>query len=162
MKLVRHHGGWVIALTLIFALMFTLLPLPQWALPYRPELVLLVLIYWAMAVPERVGVGISWGMGLLVDVIRGTLLGQHALAFALVAYITLRLHRRIRVFPIGQQALSIMPLVAVSQSLVLWVKGISGEPPGSWSYWLPTLTSAIIWPWVFLILRDLRRHFRVS
>jgi rod shape-determining protein MreD len=52
-------------------------------------------------------------------------------------------------------------MVALNQLLVLWVKGVIGQPPGSWLYWLPSITSMLLWPWVFLILRDLRRHFQV-
>jgi len=161
MSLVRHNGGWVIVGTFILALMLTMLPLPEWAELFRPEWAAMVLIYWCMALPERIGVGIGWTLGLLVDVVKGTLLGQNALALALVAYLTLRLHQRVRVFPLWQQALFVLILVALDQMLVLWVKGVIGQPPGSWLYWLPSFTSTLLWPWVFLILRDLRRQFQV-
>ncbi len=161
MTLIRHHGGWVIVGTFILALMLTMLPLPEWAELFRPEWVAMVLIYWCMALPERIGVGIGWTLGLLLDVVKGTLLGQNALALALVAYLTLRLHQRVRVFPLWQQALFVLILVALDQMLVLWVKGVIGQPPGSWLYWLPSFTSTLLWPWVFLILRDLRRQFQV-
>lgn len=161
MSLVRHRGGWIIVGTFILALMLTMLPLPEWAELFRPEWVAMVLIYWCMALPERIGVGIGWTLGLLLDVVKGTLLGQNALALALVAYLTLRLHQRVRIFPLWQQALFVLILVALDQMLVLWVKGVIGQPPGSWLYWLPSLTSTLLWPWVFLILRDLRRQFQV-
>lgn len=161
MTLVRHHGGWVIAFTFVVALMLTMLPLPDWAALFRPEWVAMVLIYWCLALPDRVGVGIGWTAGLLLDVVKGALLGQHALALALVAYLTIHLHQRIRVFPLWQQALFVLLMVALNQMLVLWVKGVIGQPPNSWLYWLPSLTSMLLWPWAFLILRDLRRTFLV-
>jgi rod shape-determining protein MreD len=161
MSLVRHHGGWAIAFSFVVALMLTMLPLPDWAALFRPEWVAMVLIYWCLALPDRVGVGIGWSAGLLLDVAKGTLLGQNALALALVAYLTLHLHQRIRVFPLWQQALFVLLMVALAQLLVLWVKGVIGQPPGSWLYWLPSFTSMLLWPWVFLILRDLRRQFQV-
>lgn len=161
MSLVRHRGGWIITSTFVVALMLTMLPLPDWAALFRPEWVALVLIYWCLALPDRIGIGIGWTLGLLLDVIKGALLGQHALALALVAYLTIHLHQRIRVFPLWQQALFVLLMVALNQMLVLWVKGIIGQPPGSWLYWLPSLTSMLLWPWVFLILRDLRRTFQV-
>ncbi len=161
MSLARHHGGATIAFTFIAALMLTMLPLPDWAALFRPEWVALVLIYWCLALPDRVGVGIGWSTGLLLDVIKGALLGQHALALALVAYLTLHLHQRIRVFPLWQQSLFVMLMVALNQMLVLWINGVIGQSPNSWLYWLPSLTSMLLWPWVFLILRDLRRQFRV-
>jgi len=161
MTLMRHHGGWIIALTFVIALMLTMLPLPDWAHVFRPEWVAMVLIYWVLALPERIGVGVGWVMGLLLDVVKGTLLGQHALALALVAYLTHHLHQRIRVFPLWQQALFVLMLVALDQMIVLWIKGIIGQSPETWLYWLPSLTSMLLWPWVFLILRDMRRKFQV-
>ncbi len=161
MTLMRHHGSWVIWASFIVALTLTMLPLPHWAELFRPEWVALALIYWCMALPERVGVGVGWSMGILLDVVKGTLLGQNALALTLIAYLTLRLHQRVRVFPLWQQALFVFILVALDQMLVLWIKGIIGQPPGTWLYWLPSLTSMLLWPWVFLILRDMRRQFQV-
>lgn len=162
MSLARRQNGWAILATFVVAVMLTLLPLPEWAERFRPEWVAMVLIYWCMALPERVNIGIGWLAGLFLDVARGALLGQHALALTLVAYLTVRLHRRLRVFPLWQQSLAVLMLVACAQLLVLWVKGIIGQSPGDWSYWLPAFTSMLLWPWMFLILRDLRRHFRVT
>lgn len=162
MSSARRHGAGVIALSFLVALMLTMLPLPHWAEPGRPEWVAMVLIYWCMAVPQRVGIGVGWVMGLFLDVVNGTLLGQHALALAVVAYLTFSLHQRVRVFPLWQQAFTILLLVALEQMLVLWVKGVIGDDPETWQYWWPSLTSMLLWPWVFLVLRDVRRKFRVS
>lgn len=158
----RRHGGWLIVLSFALALMLAAVPLPPWAAPYRPEWVTMVLIYWCLALPERVGVGAGWTAGLLLDVMGGSLLGQHALAFAIVAYLILRLYQRIRLFPLWQQALSILILIALEQMISLWIRGITGKPPQTWIYWMPALTSMLLWPWLFVILRDLRRRFRVS
>lgn len=162
MTVLRHQGTWVILVSLIVAFMLTLLPLPEWAELYRPEWVAMVLIYWAMAIPDRVGVGVAWVTGLFLDVARGALLGQYALALAVVAYLTQRLYRRIRVYPLWQQALVVLILVALEQMLVLWVKGIVGQAPQTWGYWWPSLVSMALWPWLFLVLRDVRRRFRVA
>jgi len=161
MTLAPRHGGWTITASFIAALMLVIFPLPEWAEVYRPEWVTMVLVYWCMAVPQRVGVGIGWSVGLLEDVLRGALLGQHALTLALIAYITLALHQRLRVFPLWQQSLVVLMLVTLELMLVLWVKGIVGYTPGTWAYWLPAVTSALFWPWLFVILRDLRRRFQV-
>jgi rod shape-determining protein MreD len=157
-----HRGGWVIALTFIVAMMLTMVPLPDWAEYLRPEWVTMVLIYWCMALPERVGVGIGWSAGLLLDVIHGAVLGQYALALALIAYFTLNLHQRLRIYPLAQQALVVLLLLLLQQLLVIWLKGFLGQSPQSLSYWLPSFTSMVLWPWMFLILRDIRRNFRVS
>ena len=162
MILTDANGGWVIGLSFVVALVLMLLPLPGWAEPYRPEWVLLVLIYWAIALPGRVGVGTGWVLGLLMDTLQGSLLGQHALALAVVAYLAIALHQRVRVFPLWQQALTELLLVGLKQLLVLWIRGGTGQVPTSWNYWLPSLTSMLLWPWVFIILRDMRRRFRVT
>ncbi|MDO9371227.1 MAG: rod shape-determining protein MreD [Gammaproteobacteria bacterium] len=158
----RAHRGWVIALTLLAAFVLTLFPLPAWASLLRPEWVMLALIYWCLALPDRIGIGAAWGMGLLLDAASGTLLGQHALAFALVAYITLKLYARIRRSPLWQQALIVLALVFIEQMLVLWITGIIGQLPWRWGYLLPTFTSMLVWPAVFLVLRHVRRTLRVT
>jgi rod shape-determining protein MreD len=142
----------------LIAVMLAIMPLPDWAKPYRPEWVPLVLIYWSMALPTLVGVGIAWLLGLIVDAAQGTLLGEHALGFAVTAYISIYLHQRIRVFPLAQQALAVGFILLPSMSLLLWVKGIRGESPNTWLYWMPLFTSILLWPWVFVLLRALRRQ----
>jgi rod shape-determining protein MreD len=158
----QQSGRYVIPLTLLIGFILTIMPLPEWASIYRPQWVALVVIYWCMAMPERIGVGISWTIGLLLDVLTGTLLGQHALGFSAIAYIMLRLHLRVRVMPLHQQAFTIFILLLVERLLVLWSTGAAGYPTPSLQYWITPVISTLLWPWVFLILRDLRRRFRVS
>ena len=158
----KAHGGEIIALSFIGALALTVFPLPDWLAIARPEWVALVLIYWCMALPNRVGVGIAWGLGLILDVLRVGLLGQNALTLCIIAYITLKLYQRLRVFPLWQQALSVLVLVSLSQMLNLWIKGITGQPIDLMTYWLPSLSSMIAWPLVFITMRALRRKFKVS
>ncbi len=162
MSLIPRHGSSIIIASFVVALMLTMLPLPEWAHVARPEWVALTLIYWCMALPHRIGVGIGWSLGLLLDVIRGTVLGQHALVLALIAYLTLQLYQRIRLYPLSQQALVVMMLVVMGQMLSLWIRGLLGEPPQTWAYWLPSLTSPLLWPWVYLVLREVRRYFVVN
>ena len=159
---VRHEGGWIIIASFVIALLLTMLPLPTWAQALRPEWITLVLIYWCMALPERVGIAWGWFAGLMLDVTLGNLLGLHALSMTIVAFLTIKLYQRIRVYPLAQQALAILVLVAMSQLLVLWILGIIGTTPGSWTYWLPSISSAVLWPWVFILMRGTRRHFRVT
>jgi rod shape-determining protein MreD len=97
----------------------------------------------------------------MLDVAHGSLLGQNALALAVVAYLAIRLHQRIRLFPLWQQAVSALLLVTLHLMLVLWVKGATGQSAETWAYWLPALSSMLIWPPVFIILRGLRRGYRV-
>ena len=151
---------WVITATVLASWMLAVLPMPEWAVPFRPEWSLMVLAYWGMAVPRRVSIGWFWLVGLALDVLLGTLLGQHALALALVGWVIGRLYLQIRVFPVWQQALVVVALVALYEFVLFWTDGISGAR--SHPRWEPIITTALLWPWVFVVLRQLRRNFRVS
>lgn len=159
--LAQRHGGAIIFLSLTVALLLTIVPLPEYLRLLRPDWVLLVLIYWAMALPHRVGVGIGWIMGLINDVLTGMLLGQHALAYCLVIFLTLKLHQRLRLYPLWQQAQSILILLTLGQLILLWINGMIGRPLHSWLYWAPSVLGALLWPVLFVFLRGLRRAFRV-
>ncbi len=149
-------------MTIIGAFMLAIMPLPDWAVEFRPEWVTLVLIYWAMAVPARIGVTVAWFTGLLLDVSYGTLMGQHAIGMVLVIYVIHIQHQRLRVASLMQQAIVIFFLLLIKQLLSLWVDGMLGHAPDSWLYFMPTITSTLLWPWTYLILRDLRRKFSVE
>lgn len=158
----RHQGGWVIAATLFTALALSIVPIPDLGFVIRPEWTALVLIYWCLALPQRVGVGVSWVVGALQDVLQGTLLGAHALAFALLAFLTMKVHQRLRVFPLWQQALTVLILLLMVRVILMWVHGLIDQPTGDWTYWVPALTGTLIWPVVFVLLRGLRRHYNVQ
>lgn len=162
MTLTPRSGTLVIIISFCVALLLAILPLPDWAQMLRPQWYTLVLIYWTMALPQRVGVGVGWLVGIVVDVLSGTLLGQHALPLALIAYITFEMHQRIRLFPLWQQSLTILVLLLLEKLLSLWVMGAVGQPRPPLSYWTPPLVGMLLWPWIYIVLRDLRRKFQVS
>ena len=142
--------------------MLHLWPLPDWLEMLRPEWMVLVLIYWALAMPEQIGVTVAWVVGLLLDVTQGAILGQHAVGLVLVIFIINTQYQRIRVYSLVQQAMVVFVLLLIQQVLALWVSGIVGRAPDLSFYFLPALSGAFIWPWLFIILRDLRRRFTVS
>lgn len=158
----RGSGFSVIVASLVAALMLMILPLPDWLEPFRPDWVTLALIYWCLALPSRVSVGIAWVMGLLLDVAAGSLLGQHALGCALVAYLVVESHQRVRLFPLWQQALVVFLLLVLKLLLMAWVEGISGTPPRGLTVFAPALVGMLLWPWVFGVLRHLRRAYGVT
>jgi rod shape-determining protein MreD len=158
----RHHGGGVIMVTFLVGLVLTIMPLPEWARYLRPDWVGLVLIYWCLALPDRVGVSVGWFTGLLVDLLTGSLLGQHAMALAIVAYLALKFHQRVRLFPIWQQSLTVLVFLVLHQLLTLWIIRFTGRPAPPWYYWAPSLTGMLFWPLIYISLRTLRRSFRVS
>ena len=153
---------WVIALSFIAAFLLTAAPLPDWALPWRPAWIAMVLVYWCMALPERVGVITGWLIGLVLDVMHGSILGQHAFGLAFVAYIALQYHKRIRVFPLVQQAAFIASIVFAYMAAMLWIYNLLGSVEYSYDYLFGALSTGILWPWVFVILRDVRRRARVA
>ncbi len=149
-------------ITIIGAFMLAIMPMPDWAVEYRPDWVTLVLIYWAMELPSRIGVTMAWLAGLLLDVSYGTLMGQHAVGLVLVIYVIHMQHQRLRMASLLQQAIVIFFLLLIKQLLTLWVDGMLGRAPGNWLYFMPTITSTFLWPWAYLILRDLQRKFGVE
>jgi rod shape-determining protein MreD len=155
-------GGWVIGISLLLAFMLTAMPLPDWVVNWRPAWVAMVLIYWCMALPERIGIAIGWSLGLLLDVQQGTVLGQNALGLSLLAWLTIKSYQRIRVFPLFQQGILICIYILFFQFIVLWIKGAMGLAPQSWTFWMPAITSGLLWPWIFIILRDIRRKYRIA
>lgn len=156
------HNWFVISITLLIAIILAVLPMPEWTVWWRPAWVLMVLIYWAMVVPSRVAIGTAWITGLLVDLLCGTLLGEHALGFVLVIYFINRMHIRLRMYPVMQQAASVFVFVLMYQFIIYCIQGFIGELPSSRLYWMSSITSMLLWPWLFVLMRDCRRWFRVA
>lgn len=154
------HSRAAILITLCMALVLTLLPMPDWTTWVRPAWVLMVLIYWAIVLPLRVSVGTAWIMGLIVDLFNGTLFGEHALAFTIVIYFVSRMHIRLRMFSLPQQGLFVFAFILLYQFLIYCIQGFIGELPNSHLYWLSSVTSMLLWPWLFVFIRDFRRWFK--
>ncbi|HID82677.1 MAG TPA: rod shape-determining protein MreD [Chromatiales bacterium] len=148
-----------IYLTMAAALMLTILPLPEWAAPYRPEWLALVVLYWTMALPKVVNIASAWVLGIIMDLLTGSLLGQHALGLIVLSLITIHLHQQLRNFPIWQQSLVIAIIIAIYLGLILWIEGLQGRAPDTWLYWAPVLSSLLLWPWIFVLLREIRRQY---
>ena len=155
---VAADGIGVVVFSLVLAGILAAIPLPEWAIGLRPAWVPLVLIYWVIAIPHRIGVVVGWGVGLFLDVLTGAVLGQNALALGLVAYIAYVLHLRIRVFPIWQQCLSILVLVGIYQLVSILVMRAVQITPWTFWYWVSVVVSALVWPLVSLVLGYLRGH----
>lgn len=162
MSEVGGRGIGLITLTIAVGLMLDLLPLPTAIQAFRPPWTLLILVYWTLAIPSRVGVVIAWTVGLLQDVLQGTLMGAHAIAFALAAYLTIQLYQRLRNVPIWQQAITVLILLLAVRLILLWVRELMGAGGLDWRFWMPAVTGTLVWPLVFVLLRALRRHYRVS
>jgi rod shape-determining protein MreD len=156
------QGRMVIFFTLVAALLLSILPLPLWAQWGRPEWVAMVLLYWVMALPERIGIGIAGMAGLALDIVEGAPLGQNMFALGVLTYLVLILYQRLRMYNPLQQSAVIFVLVGLNQLLCHWVQTLIGTPSPNLLFILPALVSAMIWPWLLIFLRFLRRHYYVS
>jgi rod shape-determining protein MreC len=156
------HGIWVIVASFLAASLLLVMPLPNWLEYYRPEWMALVVIYWAMALPHKIGLASAWALGFFVDVLEGSLLGLNGLVLALVTYLALSLYQRLRMFTMLQQASTVFMLVGIHQLVSFWILTVSNQNTSpNLMFLVSAVTSAIIWPIVFYILRYLRRTFRV-
>jgi len=108
-------------MSFIFGLMLTIMPLPDAIDVFRPDWLAMLVIYWAMQLPRTWSVGTAWIIGIVLDASQGTLLGQHALALCCIAFITVRFHLLMRVFPVPQLTVSVLPILAIYQFLLFWM-----------------------------------------
>ena len=145
-----------VIITLIVGLMLSIMPLPDGAEAFRPDWLALLLIFWAMQLPRTWSVGTAWLIGIVLDVSYGTLLGQHALALCAVAFITVRFHLLMRVFPLLQLTATVFALLALYQFLLFWINGVAGVSAPAVDYWGPVVTGTIIWPVMSMFLSGLR------
>ncbi|MEX1057407.1 MAG: rod shape-determining protein MreD [Natronospirillum sp.] len=163
MEIPRAHNLWLPYATLAAALLLHTIALPGVAAYLAPEWMLLVLLYWVLAIPYRFGIFFSFCVGLVVDVYQGLPLGLNGLAYACVAYAVLVLHRRIRVYPPLQQAGMILFILCLYLIIKLTLRSLLGVPyPPTLVHLLPALPSAILWPFVYMLLRGLRIRYRVK
>lgn len=151
----------IILITLVLSLMLAVMPMSLTFAVWRPEWPLLALIYWIIALPHRVNIGYALVVGLAVDILLGSTLGLHAAAYAIVAYPAAAYYTRIRNFALSQQALLILVLVLVARLIVFLFEHYLNNAPLMWHYFWPAISSAIFWPWVFLLLRKVRRSFQL-
>lgn len=149
-------------MTFVVGFVLSALPLPETIIDWRPCWLAMLLIYWCMALPERVGILSAWLLGLLFDVQQSFILGQHALGFIFLAYVVIKNHKRMRVYPLLQQSLVVCLYLLIFQAIMLLVMLLSGTITYTWLYWVPAFTSMLIWPWLFIFMRDFRRRNNIA
>ena len=152
----------MILFTLLLALMLTIMPMAIKVNAFRPDWVLIVMVYWSMALPNKVNIFTAWIMGFIIDVLLGSVLGVHAAAMAMVVYISAANYQKIRNFSLWQQALIVGVLSALYHLLTFWMEHFLTKVPFLMSYLYPVITSLVVWPWAFLLLRKIRRHFGIK
>ena len=153
------RGGFIIIVTFAVAMLANVMPLPEALVLFKPDWVAIVLIYWVMAMPGRIGVLSGWFLGLFVDVLYGTLFGIHALSLAVVAFVIQMIYHRLRLFPRWKQAINVAVVVGIHRLIVVTLTGLVEPTQTDYTYWFPLIGVAVFWPWVFILLRDVRRKF---
>ena len=149
-----------VLMSLVVGLMLTIMPLPTALDLFRPDWLAIFVIFWAMQLPRTWSVGSAWIIGIVLDVSQGSLLGQHALALCCVAFITVRFHLLMRVFPVPQLTATIFPILALYQFLLFWINGVAGIDAPAISYWAPVISGTILWPVVMMFLSGMRYRTR--
>jgi rod shape-determining protein MreD len=140
-----------IAFSLIVAFLLNLIPWGQWL--WIPDFVALTIVFWNLHEPRRVGISAAFFMGMMMDVATSTLLGENALAYTLLSYVSIMIHRRVLWFPVRTQALYILMLIFFMQVVQLVIRLlVSGQAPNYWHYFGASLVSAILWPIVTWLL----------
>jgi rod shape-determining protein MreD len=162
MSRARLSFWWFVG-TLVFALLLMLVPLPHVLEPFKPYWPALVLLYWALESGDaRINLGLAFVLGVCADMLNGVLLGEQALRLCVLAFIALRFRSRLRFFPMWQQTLAVLALLVNDRFLLLIVRAFAGEatPPALW--WASPFVSAALWPFLFLLLDDLRMRLRLQ
>jgi rod shape-determining protein MreD len=160
------RGGWVILLSIAVAMMLAVahLPegLPQWLGYLRPAWVLLVVFFWVMSLPDRLGMITAWLVGLILDVIRGDPLGVNGFCLAALTYITWSLYERLRMYSVIQQGGVVFLLVLGTEIFRGVVDLATRDAALDWRIMLPALVSMLVWPFVFLFMQRVQRQFAVD
>jgi len=148
--------------TMVFALVSMLVPLPGVLEPFKPYWPALFLLYWSLESEDRVTLGLAFMVGLGADLLNGVVLGEQALRLCALVFIALRFRSRLRFFPMWQQALAVLALLLNDRILLLIVRVLAGGtlPPASW--WISPFVGAALWPFLFLLLDDLRARLRIQ
>ena len=139
--------------TLIATALLNMMPWSGWAAWLRPDFVALVVLYWVIEQPRRVGFLAAFTLGLLMDVSEGALLGQHALSYTMLAYAGIALNRRVRMFSLTSQVVHVIPLLLVNDLVVLGVRMLAGAEYPGYRYFLGSFVAGALWPLVSVLLK---------
>lgn len=142
-----------IALTLVAALLVNWLPWSGWWLWLKPDFVALVVLYWCIEQPRRIGFVAAWVLGLFMDVADGALFGQHALSYTILAYAGIVLHRRVRMFSGTPQVLHVVLLLLLNDLIVLAIRAIAGADFPGFQYFAGSFVAGALWPPLGVLLK---------
>ena len=160
MNRIRVRQIWFAA-TLVVSLFLMLIPLPGPLTPFKPYWPALILLYWCLQSGDRMTLGLAFCLGVGADLFDGVLLGEQALRLTAMVFIALRFRSRLRFFPMWQQSLAVLGFLLNDRVLLLLIRVFGGDPLPPPEYWIAPFVGAALWPFVFLILDDLRARLRI-
>ena len=153
----RHTSLISVYLSLLLALLCQLFPWVGQGVIFRPDFMLVVILYWLLRAPNLCNVGTAWIAGLLVDLATGSLLGQHALSFSIAAFIALSYQRRLVLFNTWQLVGYVAALLTFERVLILLLKLFEGNESPGWHYFWPIITGLLLWQLMILLFGSLTR-----
>lgn len=156
----RGPSGWLLYGGLFLALLLMVVPLPDGMDLARPYVLAMLLCYWLLETPDRVGLGTAFLAGLAADLVAGTLLGEQALRLVVMAFLVQRFRARLRFFPLWQQALAVFALLVNDRLVDQAIHAVAGNGLLPWATWLSPVLGFALWPWLFLLLDGLRLRTR--
>lgn len=156
----RTRNGWVLPVSLLLALLLGLVPLPASMQSLRPYWLALVLAYWVLEEPEKIGLGVAFVLGLVADLAFGGLIGEQAMRLVILAFILDRFRPRMRFFPLSQQALAIGGLLLNDRVVSLVIHVVLGAVQLPWTYWIAPALGMLLWAPLYMVLDALRLNRR--
>lgn len=156
----QTNVAWSIVATLVAgATILTVVPLPEYLRPFRPHWIILTLFYIGIFSPMQSGIIRSWLLGIVVDVLTGTLMGLHALTFSLTTFLTLRFHLQLRVFVVAQQMITITILTLMNLTVEIMIRTATENAADTPYFWGPLLSTPLFWPPVYFLADRLTKLF---
>ena len=152
----RPVRSWRAYFALFVALALEIAPIPDSLQAFRPPFMTMVLVYWIMMWPQRIGLGTAFLCGIALDILHGQLLGQNAITLTIVGYLTLNFHLQIRIFPLWQLTTAVLALLTADALIRFLIDGIAGSAPAGFGPWVRVLVGTLIWPILMAILDRVR------
>lgn len=150
-----------VLLSSFFALVLTVVQLPQWLFYFWPDWIALIIVYWALMVPHRIGPLIGFIIGTLLEVLFVRKFGVLGFGLATLAFIVNTTHRQLRALSVWQQMVLVGLFIAIFKLLTGWLYGLVSDFTITSEYWYSILGGLLVWPFIFILLEELRRKFRV-
>jgi rod shape-determining protein MreD len=151
---------YLIYVSFFVALMLSIVPLPESMIWFQPAWVPLMFIFWSIEAPQFMGLGMAFLLGIFLDALTGSVLGEHAAAMCIVAYLSIKFHLLMRAYPAVQQALNVFLMLFLYQLIIIWLHSMLGNISEAWFFWLPAVTSMVFWPVIIWLMRWLRLPVR--